>query len=253
MPALPCRKNIAHLECTGKRTMRERELEFDQKKHMLYSKSAKKVIQAHLRARYPPEEAEQYWTATQKTYVEILELIPYMGGKQNKQAGSVYDCAALFAFYKAVPEKPDLEEFEHMNEELFLPPFHRAKLFDLNRPILAKAARWIWTTLAKCSAAHSTDWPGNYHMEMQPCPEGTKYVFLRCPIAELAKKLGYTSLMPAMCNPDYPMLRCMHAGLIRRTTCANGDCCDFWIVGDRSHFLKEHPCRKSEDGYLYNE
>ena len=77
--------------------------------------------------------------------------------------------------------------------------------------------------------------------------------FCAAPIAELAKKLGYTHLMPAMCNPDYPMLKLLHAGLIRKSTCANGELCDFWIVGDKSEMLEKHPCKTSPEGYLYNE
>lgn len=237
----------------GEIAMNDKDLQFDRKKHLLYSKTVKKVIKAHLAARYPPDLAEKHWEATQLAYVKILDLVPFMGGRKNGQAGSVYDCAALFAFYQAVPDKPDLQEFGQMNDELFLPSLQRVQFLNLNRPIFMKAAKHIWTTLSNRSAAHREDWPGNYHMEMHPCPEGAKYVFLRCPIAEMAKKLGYTHLMPAMCNPDYPMLKCMHGGLIRRTTCANGDCCDFWVVGDQSKFLQEHPCKCNSEGYLYNE
>ena len=130
---------------------------------------------------------------------------------------------------------------------------YRKGFADLNRPWMMKGAGCIFKTLARSSAKHREDWPGNYHMDLRPVPEGVKYVFLRCPIAELAKKLGYTHLMPAMCNPDYPMLAQMHAGLIRTTTCAFGDCCDFWIVGDKSPLLKEHPQKQDRAGYWYNE
>ena len=233
--------------------MNDKELQFDRCTHLLYSKTVKKVIQAHLAMHYSPAQADDYWGQIQLAYVKMLDLMPYMGGKKNGQAGSVYDCAALFAYYQVVPEKPSLEEFGQMNNELFLPTFQRAGYLNLNNPLAMKAAKFIWTVLSRKSAKHREDWPGNYHMEMRPCPEGAKYVFLRCPIAELAKRLGYTHLMPAMCNPDYPMLQCMHGGLIRSTTCANGDQCDFWIVGDKSPFLQKHPRRKSPEGYLYNE
>ena len=233
--------------------MQEKELRFDRKKHLLYSKTVKSVIQKHLAAHYPPQQAQQYWEDTQRAYVDMLDLIPYLGGKKNGQAGSVYDCAALFAYYQAVPDKPDLAEFGQMNDELFLPTLQRGSFADLNKPVFMGAARFIWTTLSKRSASHRQDWPGNYIMEMRDCPEGAKYVFLRCPIAELAKKLGYTHLMPAMCNPDYPMLKCLKGGLIRSTTCANGDYCDFWVVGDKSEYLKQYLVKTSPEGYQYND
>ena len=233
--------------------MKDRQLKFDRNTHLLYSRTVKKVIRAHLAMHYPAPRAEQLWEQTQLAYVRILDLMDYMGGKHNSQAGSVYDCAALFAYYQAVPDKPTLEEFGQMNDELFLPAMQRVGFANLNRPVFMKAAHFIWAALSKRSARNRQDWPGNYHMEMRPCPEGSKYVFLRCPIAELAKKLGYTHLMPAMCNPDYPMLKCLRGDLIRTSTCAFGDCCDFWIVGDQSACLKKHPRKTSPEGFLYNE
>ena len=233
--------------------MEDQALQFDRKKHLCYSKTVKEVIRRHLTQHYEPELAERYWEDTQRAYVEILELMPYMGGKKNFQASSVYDCAALFAYYRAVPDKPTLEEFGQMNDELFLPALEKKTFVNLNNPLFMKLAGLIWSRLSKVSRRRREDWPGNYHMEMRSCPEGKKYVFLRCPIAELAKKLGYTHLMPAMCNPDYPMLRYMHAGLIRTTTCAFGEQCDFWIVGDQSQFLEQYPVHRDEAGYLVNE
>lgn len=233
--------------------MKDRDLIFDRKTHLLYSKAVRRVIQKELRADYPEAEAEALWEQTQREYVKILDLIPNLGGKKNMQAQAVYDCAALFAYYTAVPDKPTLEEFGRMNEELFLPDFTRLRFVNLNNHLLMNAAWHIWNHLAKVNRRHRRDWPGNYLMEMVPVPEGAKYLFHRCPIAELAKKLGYTHLMGPVCNPDYPMIRAMHGRLIRTETCAFGACCDFWIVGSESRFVREHPERKSETGFLYNE
>ncbi len=63
-----------------------------------------------------------------------------------------------------------------------------------------------------------------------------------------AKAHNYLDLMPAFCNGDYPAMNLMHAGLIRKHTCANSNTCDYWIVGDQSPYLKEHPRKKDEDG-----
>ena len=233
--------------------MKEQDLIFDRKKHILYSDQVKKVIQDRLRADYPADQADRLWEQTRKNFVAILEDLPDMGGSKNMQSASVYDCAALFAYYQAVPEKPTLEVFGRMNEDLFVPAMARASYANLNRPLFMKAAGCIWRHLAKVNLRRREDWPGNYIMEMREVPEGCKYVFLRCPIAEMAKRLGLTHLRPAMCNPDYPMLEQLGAGLIRTTTCAHGDCCDFWIVGSESPLLQQHLVKQSEEGYLYNE
>ena len=235
--------------------MNDKELQFDREKHILYSREAKQVIRDRLAARYGPEQAEQLWEQTQKNYLRFVDSIPYMGGQKNPQSGSVYDCAALFAYYEAVPDKPTLAELEQMNLDLFLPPFERLskiRLADLNRPWVMQAAGCIWKVLARRSQNKKEEWPGNYDMEVLPAPEGKRYVFYRCPIAELARELGYTYLMPALCNPDYPMLAAVHGTLIRATTCAFGDCCDYWIVGSDSPAAAQHPLKKNEAGFLYN-
>ena len=179
--------------------------------------------------------------------------MPFIGGKKNGQAGSVYDCAALFAYYKVVPDKPTLEEFEKMNEELFMPIMEKGHWVNLNNPFAMKAADFIYKTLSKKSKKHREDWPGNYTMETEKVHEGTKYYFRTCPIADMAKRLGYTHLMPAMCNPDYPMLKALRGGLIRTSTRACGDYCDFWVVGSDSSLLKAYSQTRKENGYIISE
>lgn len=83
--------------------------------------------------------------------------------------------------------------------------------------------------------------------------DGIRYKFEKCPIAEFAKVHGYLNIMPAFCNGDYPAMECINATLIRKHTCANGDFCDYWIVGDKSKEAKEHPIKKDERGFLYND
>ena len=50
-----------------------------------------------------------------------------------------------------------------------------------------------------------------------------------------------------------PAMELLHTGLIRTTTCANGNVCDYWIVGDKSPYLKKYPKKIDEQGYFYNE
>lgn len=49
-----------------------------------------------------------------------------------------------------------------------------------------------------------------------------------------------------------PAMELLHAGLIREKTCANSDVCDYWIVGDKSRYLKEYPKQTNSQGYVYN-
>ncbi|MCM1561909.1 MAG: hypothetical protein NC123_20625 [Butyrivibrio sp.] len=113
--------------------MKEKELAFDRKKHMLYSKTAKNVILKHLSAAYGTEASEELWEKIQKTYVDFLKDMPFIGGRKNTQAGGVYDSIALFAYYEAVPIKPDFEEMSMMNRETFVPAMQAIGFLDMNR------------------------------------------------------------------------------------------------------------------------
>ena len=78
------------------------------------------------------------------------------------------------------------------------------------------------------------------------------YGFTKCPVAEFAKKYNLLEVMPAMCNPDYTAMELIHARLIRTTTCANGDKCDYAICGDKDEYVAGHPEYVDEAGYRRN-
>lgn len=166
----------------------------------------------------------------------------------------VYESLALFAYYEAVPKKPTLEELEIMNNETFIPRMEKLKFLNMNLKVVMNLEYKVYYSIFKGIKKHEEEWPNNYDMEIEPYKKdvGIKYKFTRCPIAEFAKAHGYLDLMPAFCNPDYKMLEVMHGNLIRTTTCANGDFCDYFIVGSKSKYLMEHN-RKTKNGYICNE
>ena len=236
--------------------MKENKLQFDRKKHIIYSKAVKKVIQKHLANNYPIEQAMQIWEQVQLQYVNFLDILPFLGGKKNSQARGIYDSIALFAYYEAVPDKPQLEEFAQMNDETFVPVFEAlGKIVNMNWKWVQRVEHLIFKSIEKEGNQHAHEWTKNYIMKVEPFDKetGIRYSFTRCPIAEFAKEQGYLHLMPALCNPDYPMMEAAHGGLIRTSTCATGTCCDYWIVVDKSPYLKEHPRKKDKEGYWYNE
>lgn len=236
--------------------MKEKNLQFDRKKHVIYSKDVKKVIQKHLENAYPTEQAMQIWEQVQLQYVSFLDALPFLGGKKNSQARGIYDSIALFAYYEAVPDKPSIEEFAKMNDETFVPVFAAlGKIVDMNWKWVQRVEYLVFKSIEKEGSQHADEWPGNYIMQVEPFDKKTeiRYSFTKCPIADFAREHGYMHLMPALCNPDYPMMEAAHGGLIRQNTCARGDACDYWIVGDKSPYLKEHPRKTDEEGYWYNE
>ena len=220
--------------------------------HLMYSKAVTRALTAFLDRRVTPVRRDALLARTRQIYLDFLPTVPDLGGRQNFQAQAVYDSIALFAFWEAMEGKLTLEELEQLNNDLFVPQMMGGGLVSFNCAAVRRYAHAIFSHLEKRGKAKN--WPGNYHMEVEPWDRegGVKYRFTTCPIADFARAHGYLHLMPALCNADYPMLRGIHAGLIRTTTCANGHFCDYWILGDRDPRLAEHPCYRDEAGYLRN-
>lgn len=238
--------------------MDEKDLNFDRKKHVCYSKKVKEVIQAHLRMHYSEEEAKELWERIQLKYVEFLKDLPYLGGKKwvHNGDGGTYDCIAMFAYYEVQERKPSIDELYEMNNQTFLPAFESlGKIVDANNSLMLRLLHMAFVSTAKKDSKRPEERPTGYIMRVEPYDKkkGIRYQFDRCPIAEFAKEHNYLDLMPAFCNGDYPAMDLMHAGLIRKHTCANSNVCDYWIVGDESPYLKEHPKKTDEKGYWYNE
>ena len=238
--------------------MNEMELDFDRKKHILYSKQAEQAIRHYIRSYCGEECLEEIWTQVQKKYAEYLQDIPYLGGTgcRHNAVGGTYDCFAVFALYDVLEKKPALEELQKLNESILLPSFGKLKPWiSGNSPI----CRWILDLVFRMTAekddkiAQSSD--GSYVMQMENYDRnlGPRFRFTRCPLADFAKKHEMTEIMPAFCNCDYAAMELLHARLIRRQTLVRGDSCDFLIVGDHSIYAVEHPAMTDEEGYLYNE
>lgn len=63
--------------------MKESELKIDWKKHVCYSKQAKKVIRKRLAEQFDAAETEKRWEDVQLKYVEYLETLPYLGERKT--------------------------------------------------------------------------------------------------------------------------------------------------------------------------
>ena len=70
--------------------------------------------------------------------------------------------------------------------------------------------------------------------EGRPYEGACYYRITRCPICDYCRRLGAEELMPLFCQLDEVMIAFQHGVLHRRQTiAAGGDCCDYWITGDR--------------------
>lgn len=238
--------------------MKEKELNFDRKRHVIYSSNAKKTIRAQLMKDYDHQEAEALWEKTQKNYVKFIETMPYTGAKKNPQATSIYDTIALFAYYETVPNKPTSELFYKLNVEVFIPNMRtKGKVINLNWKWVERLAYAIFKIGEKAIGARAYDgtWGNTWKLKVSPrkSTDGVKYEFTGCPIVDFAKANGFMHLMPQVCNSDYPLIQAVHGDLIRSHTVAMGyDTCDYWFVGNKSPYLKKYPRKEDEKGFWYN-
>lgn len=232
--------------------MKDNSLQFDRTCHVIYSRSCKKQIQKKILLHYPKEQRKAVWEKVQQKYVEFLsDWRTDLGGKKNfhNEAGGNYDCIALMAYYVVCRKVTSPAEIEEMEGALFLPAFRMLRFVDCNKPFFKKLMYYSFQNAKK-----QCDKWGDYQMNVASYDKDQPiyYEFTKCPIAEFAKKHGLLEVMPAMCNPDFKAMELIHAKLIRRTTCANGDRCDYTICGDRAVYVKEHPEYVDEAGYRRN-
>ena len=121
--------------------MKDKQLLFDRKSHVLYSKPCKKEIQAKIALHYPEAEREMIWEKVQRQYAEFLsDWRTDLGGKRNfhNGVGGTYDCIAIMSYYVVCKAVTSFREIEEMEENLILPTFRKLKFVDCNKPFWRK-------------------------------------------------------------------------------------------------------------------
>ena len=125
----------------GGNQMKDNELPFDRKSHVLYSKPCKKEIQAKIALHYPEAERETVWEQVQRQYADFLsDWRTDLGGKKNfhNGVGGTYDCIAIMSYYTVCKAVTSFREIEEMEENLILPTFRKLKFVDCNKPFWRK-------------------------------------------------------------------------------------------------------------------
>ncbi len=233
--------------------MKNKDLDFDRNCHVIYSKTCEKVIRNRISIHYPMEEQENMWTKVQMQYVSYLkDLRTDLGGKKNfhnRGAGGTYDGIALLSYYSVCKDVTSFEEIEKMEEVIVLPGFQRLRFVDFNKSIYKKLMHAAFEKTKK-----QCDKYNDYKMKVDSYKKDKPLYseFTSCPLAEFAKAHGLTGIMPALCNVDYKCMEIMHAKLIRKTTCANGERCDYMICQDKDKEIEEHPEYVDCEGYRRN-
>ena len=139
--------------------MKDNELLFDRKSHVLYSKPCKKEILAKIALHYPEAERETVWEKVQRQYVVFLSVWRTdLGGKKNfhNGVGGTYDCIAIMSYYVVCKAVTSFREIEEMEENLILPTFRKLKFVDCNKPFWRKLMYKAFVRARKAAATNGT-------------------------------------------------------------------------------------------------
>ena len=77
--------------------MREKDLPIDRRRHVVYTKKARKCVQKLLGRYYDEKTAAELWEKIQLQYCEYLKEEPALGSA--KITVSIYDPILIFAWY----------------------------------------------------------------------------------------------------------------------------------------------------------
>ena len=229
----------------------EKEFEINLSCHVIYSKKAKSAIIKLLKNHYP-DTWDDVFEMIQKKYVDYLkDYRRDLGGKKNfhNGVGGNYDCIFYFCMWELCKGEITFEEVEKSYADLMLPSFERMKFLNGNHRIVKRLTYKIFqSSKRKCDAV------GDYNMQVDSYDNNKPltYRFTSCPVAEFAREHGFTDILPALCNVDFPSMEMLHMKLIRKQTLGFADCCDYMIVGDKDPLVKEHPEYRDETGYIRN-
>lgn len=174
---------------------------------------------------------------SKKVYRKLIEEAEDIG-EDNPMAYNEMFALVFVAPYLASEKKipPEIAQ-EMMRRSLyFVRPY--LSLIDLNTK-WGKAANkrkilkyYKWYTPEK-----EKRYPTSFKVDFvgEPYEGACYYRITRCPICTYTEKLGVAELMPLFCELDEVMIALQHGVLHRTQTIAGGgDCCDYFITGDKA-------------------
>lgn len=193
---------------------------------------------------YLPDRKQEICERAERHYIELLKQMPDLGGKANSMAENMDTWFTMVAFYEASDHIINGEAFEIIHG------WHIDRLRFLGKIIDGNKSKWPYKLFEKYYTKYDREvkehkakgeWIDSWDVALNPenRTEGYSFHLIGCPIAKHAKEHGYEELLPYLCRTDHVLAEVLHARLIRtQTEALNGDCCDYWYVGDKSPVLE---------------
>ena len=228
--------------------MKNKNLVLDRNCHALYTKTCGKEIKKTICKHYDKGSVSKIWEKVQLKFVDFLKnWRTDLGGTKNFHNGiaGTYDCIALMSYYVVCKDVSSFKEVEEMAANLIVPSFKKLQFVDINKPFWKKLMYKAFQNAKK----RCDKW-NDYVMNVAPYEKDKPiyYEFTFCHIAQFAKQNNLLDILPALCNSDYAALEKIHARLVRKETCGNGDRCDYTIYGSKDKDLINHEEYVDEKG-----
>ena len=194
-------------------------------------------IKKKLQNQYDAPEAENKYREISDTYERFVRESPDIGGKDNPMAHNFYGSLAAFAYYECTGRTMTPEQITDMCFGMMMANRenkHPLEKVNLNNKLVRGAIHAVFGLRAKKLNKHKADgtWANTWGMEINPLKhrEGISIHLVGCPIADFAKKNGYSELMPYFCDTDKAVMEAFGGRLYRDHTVAEGyEDCDYWI------------------------
>lgn len=200
----------------------------------LFRGTMKKVLAEHYGKSFARDTMKQAHGVYKKLVAEADDI-----GDDNPMAYNELFALAFIAPYLASGKRitPEIAQ-EMMRRSLYHVKFYFS-MVDLNTP-KGKLAnqKSILNYVKWYTPEREKRYPSSFKVDFvgKPYEGACYYRITRCPICAYCKKLGVEELMPLFCELDEVMITLQHGMLHRRQTIASGgECCDYWITGDREN------------------
>ncbi len=211
-------------------------------------KIVERAIKRYIKKRFP-NEWKTILNEAHELYPELMSKSPDIGGKENMLANNLNMFILVIAYYEASGHRIDGAEIDEIIDDIYNRYKWLGAFLNLNRKgTLSMMRKKLYKSYSeyarKVEEKQSRgEWRDTWGMIVDPLNDPTCFSFtlVGCPLAEYAKKYGYTELMPHMCALDHKYAKVLHTRLIRTHTVATGaDSCDYRYVPDKNEFAKNY-------------
>lgn len=211
-------------------------------------KTVERTIKRYLKKHFP-NEWKTIVNKAHELYPELMSKAPDIGGKENILANNLNMFILVIAYYEASEHLIDGTAIDEILDDIynrykwlgaFLNLNRRCTLSMMQKKLYKSYREYARKVKEKQSRG---EWRETWGMVVDPLNDPTCFNFtlVGCPLAEYAKKYGYTELMSHMCALDHKYAKVLHTRLIRTHTVAGGaESCDYRYVPDKNEFAKNY-------------